>query len=260
MYTEENRTQILNQIVAFMRSSTVFEGLIQIGSGVIGYTDVYSDIDLIAGCINSHSMDTAKNALHSFFKNHGAVYMDNRMWSKTVLGISAYFDNGLSVDISFMPTHEIPIRSKKWRLLYASNKEFEKMLSKRALELTEANSSIVNDAFHHKFFYALRRAEIAILRGNYIYADIALSEARQLLLLVEAIAEGKEVHQFKSYHTLRKSFLDLIYNTYPKERSRADLKNVLESLLHIYKDTVVINYLCDIDHSQESIINCFDDI
>ena len=50
MYNFSDREQFLNSIISFFQSCPFFEGLIQIGSGVIGFSDIYSDIDLMAGC------------------------------------------------------------------------------------------------------------------------------------------------------------------------------------------------------------------
>ena len=36
---------------------------------------------------------------------------------------------------------------------------------------------------------------------------MTLSDARQMLLRMEAMAEGKKIHEFKAYHTLNGDFL-----------------------------------------------------
>ena len=258
MYTEDNRSQLLNKIVSFVCSSQEFEGLIQIGSGAEGFADIYSDIDLMAGIVGVDMLDSAKEKLQGFFKENGAIYLDNRPWTKTVLGISAYFENGLSVDISFMPTPEIPIRSNRWRLLWAANNKFAEPLEWKTAVLVERNGDMVDAAFHHRFFYTLRRAKVATLRANYIYADSCLSEARQMLLLIEAAVEGKKLHQFKAYHTLDKSFLATMESTYPQERTFSGINAAIVCLEDVYIKTVAANDLCPIDPTQPKLVNCFD--
>ena len=53
MYKATDRVRLLNRIIDFMRDSSAFEGLLQIGSGAVGFADIYSDIDLMAGCYDA---------------------------------------------------------------------------------------------------------------------------------------------------------------------------------------------------------------
>lgn len=52
MYTESDRQQLLEYIMVFVKDNKEFECLVQIGSGTNGFTDIYSDIDLMIGCVN----------------------------------------------------------------------------------------------------------------------------------------------------------------------------------------------------------------
>ena len=253
MYTAEDRQALLGRIMTFVKDNSEFVGLVQIGSGAEGFADIYSDIDLMAGCADATSVKAAGDKLFAFFDELGAVYVDHRQWSPTVLGLSAYFENGLSVDLSFMPAHEIPIMSKQWRLLWSSVDGLE-------AELVQKTEALVTDdgLNHHRFFFALRKTEIAILRGNYIYAEMTLSDARQMLLRMEAMSEGKKIHEFKAYHTLDKDFLRDLEATYPKELSRTALADAKDALLSLYVRTVERNDLPKIEPSQFRIINCFE--
>ena len=53
MYKATDGVRLLNRIIDFMRDSAAFEGLLQIGSGAVGFADIYSDIDLMAGCYDA---------------------------------------------------------------------------------------------------------------------------------------------------------------------------------------------------------------
>ena len=253
MYTAEDRQALLGRIMTFIKDNSEFVGLVQIGSGAEGFADIYSDIDLMAGCADATSVKAAGDKLFAFFAELGAVYVDHRQWSPTVLGLSAYFENGLSVDLSFMPAPETPIMSKQWRLLWSSVDGLE-------AELVQKTEVLATDdgLDHHRFFFALRKAEIAILRENYIYAEMTLSDARQMLLRMEAMSEGKKIHEFKAYHTLNPDFLRDLQETYPNALSRTALADAKDALLSLYVRTVERNGLSEIEPSQFRIINCFE--
>ena len=61
MYKVTDRERLLNKIIGFMRDSSAFEGLLQIGSCAVGFADISSAIDLMAGCYDA---DCVKDANH----------------------------------------------------------------------------------------------------------------------------------------------------------------------------------------------------
>ena len=256
MYSKNDRQQLLHQILTYIQKNKEFECLLQIGSGADGFTDIYSDIDCMAGCVDAAAVATANKKLENFFNSIGAVYLDHRKWGECILGYSAYWENGLSIDLSFMPTSDMPILSNHWKLLWSTDDGIDAKLTEKTKKLNN-NPTTINEQSHHQFFYALRKAEVAILRENYVYAEIVLSEARQILLLAEAMIEGKKLHQFKAYHTLDKGFLAALQGTYAKRLDNSELVKAKNALLSLYVRVIEENKLCKIDDSQFMIINCF---
>lgn len=256
MYVNEERQALRDKILAFVRENQEFTCLLQIGSGAEGFTDIYSDIDLMAGCVDAPAVERANKKLWEFFENSGTVYIDRRKWADHVLGFSAYWENGLSVDLSFMPASDMPILSKKWQLLWSKDDVLESSLKEKSDQLAP-NAVVVDGSYHHAFFYLLRKAEIALCRKDYVYTEMVLNEARQKLLLVEAIIEGKKLHQFKAYHSLNHAFLASVEKTYPCSLTSVALNQAKNALLGLYVHLVEANGLCPIDNSQFKIINCF---
>ena len=253
LYSENEREELFLEIASFLDVCEEFEGLLQIGSGAKGYKDIYSDIDLMAGCFDEGGLLSAKEKLVDFFKKLGAIYIDERAWSKTALGLSVYFENGLSVDISFMPTAELAIRSGKWKTVFAKTEKFIETAEKSAAKLKERK---LGDSIHHPFIYALRRCEAAVLRGEFIYAEKALSEGRELLLFAQAAKEGREIHQFKAFNTLDGRFIEKLEDTYPKALAKDELTKAKEALLDLYLETV--EGFLNFDKTQLKLIGCFE--
>lgn len=259
MYNFSDREQFLNSIISFFQSCPFFEGLIQIGSGVIGFSDIYSDIDLMAGCYDFECVKNADNALTDFFKSIGATHIEKRRWTNSVFGISAYFENGLSTDISFMPTEEIPIRSSLYKIIFSKTENFTAVINGRIEKFEQQPKSYgIDDSVHYRFINELRYAEIALFRKNYIFAEIALGNARQLLLAVEAVIEGKKLHQFKAYNTLSEDFIKKLSETYPKDLSFEKMRFAKDKTLALYLETVKNSDVFNFDDSLLSLINCFE--
>ncbi len=259
MYKETDREELLNKIAGFMQESSAFEGLLQIGSGATGFADIYSDIDLMAGCGDADCVKDADRQLRQFFAELGACHIENRAWTSTALGLSVYFEDGLSADISFMPTSELPIRSPRYRVVFAKTENFVDVLNAAAQRFAESSQRYgIDDSIHYRFVNELRYVEIAILREQFIFADIALSNARQLLLSVETVAEGKKLHQFKEYNNLSQSFLELLAETYPKNRTYEDIRTAEEKLLALYLKIVKNSTYLTFDNALLKLLGCFD--
>lgn len=254
MYTEADRHKLLNDIVQMMYSAGEFEGLLQIGSGATGYKDIYSDIDLMAGCGEFVNLEEAEKKLMCFFNGLEPIYIDRRKWAETILGLSVYFENGLSVDLSYMPTDEIRLRSPYWKILFSKTVHFSDVVK------NDSHMSCVtlDDSVHHKFVYALRRCEIAIYRSEFLYAEIALAEARQILLMVEAAREGKKLHQFKSFDSLGAGFLERLSETYPSLRNFDNLRKAKDALLALYLDVVKHCDFLTFNEDQLKLLNRFE--
>ncbi len=259
MYKSPDRERLLNRIIIFMRDSSAFEGLLQIGSGAVGFADIYSDIDLMAGCYDVDCVNAANQQLRKFFAELGVCHMEKRAWTSTALGISVYFENGLSADISFMPTPELPIRSPRYKVVFAKTENFTDAVNTGAQRFSERSRRYgLDDSIHYRFINELRYVEIALLRGQFIFADIALGNARQILLSVETVAEGKKLHQFKAYNTLSQTFLDCLEETYPRSQSREDMRIAEGNLLALYLETVESSDFLIFDDGLLKLLGCFE--
>ena len=259
MYKATDRERLLNRIISFMRDSSAFEGLLQIGSGAVGFADIYSDIDLMAGCYNADCVKDANQQLQQFFTELGACYIEKRAWASTALGLSVYFEDGLSADISFMPTPELPIRSPQHKVVFAKTDNFTEAVNAGTKRFAERFQRYgLDDSIHYRFINELRYVEIALLREQFIFADIALGNARQLLLSVEAVAEGKKLHQFKAYNTLSQSFLDRLEETYPRNRTFEDMHTAKEKLLSLYLEAAKDSEYLTFDDTLLKLLGCFE--
>lgn len=254
-----DRERLLNRIIGFMRDSSAFEGLLQIGSGAVGFADIYSDIDLMAGCYDADCVKDANQQLQQFFTELGACHIEKQAWTSTALGLSAYFEDGLSADISFMPTPELPIRSPQHKVVFAETDNFTDAVNAGTHRFTERSQRYgLDDSIHYRFINELRYVEIALLREQFIFADIALGHARQLLLSVETVAEGKKLHQFKAYNTLSRTFLERLEETYPQSRSYEDMHNAKGKLLALYLETVKGSEYLTFDDGLLKLLGCFE--
>ena len=158
-----------------------------------------------------------------------------------------------------MPTPELPIRSPQHKVDFAKTDNFTDAVNAGAQRFAERSKRYgLDDSIHCRFINELRYVEIALLREQFIFADMALGNARQLLLSVETVAEGKKLHQFKAYNSLARNFLDRLEETYPRSRTYEDMHTAKEKLLALYLETVNSSEYLTFDDSLLKLLGCFE--
>ncbi len=252
MYTETERDEFLQKLTEYMESLSEFEGLLQIGSGAIGFADIYSDIDLMGSCFDENAVKSADEKLTEYLSTAGACHIEKRTWTSTAFGISAYFENGLSTDISFMPTKEIPIRTPQNKIVFTKTENFTETVNLECKKLEAQPNSNIESFVGFRFISELRYTKIAILRGQFIFAEISLNNARQLLLSLQTAKEGKKLHQFKAYNSLNLDFIEKLNATYPTKLTEKELMKAFKNLLSLYIKTAE-----SFDENLLKLINCF---
>ena len=256
MYSPEEREDFFNKTIDFIRHSQLFEGVVQIGSGTIGYRDQYSDIDLMAAYFNKSDINKVQDAVNCFFHNLGAGYIYQQKWTETVLGVSVYFSNGLGIDASFGLTEELPICSPQWKVVLDKTGMHSKHIEEANNYFLSLSSNYgIDDSIHYKFNNALRRCMVAIKRNNYIYASLMLNEARQCVLDVQVLNEGKKVHQFNAYHTLDNDFINQVSNTFPIVLSDSSLIQSKDYLHRLYFEVVRKNGILKYDDNLNVLLS-----
>ncbi|WP_274309998.1 hypothetical protein [Solibacillus daqui] len=73
MYSENERESYFQEFLVKIRALSGVEGIIQIGSGTVGYTDQYSDIDLMIAT-NEHVSDV-KSLISNELAKMGAYFI-----------------------------------------------------------------------------------------------------------------------------------------------------------------------------------------
>ena len=239
MYTAEERELFYNKTIGFFRLSELFEGVVQIGSGTIGYRDEYSDIDLMAAYYNKDYVENVKTTVINFFKDLCAGYINERAWTNTILGVSVYFTNGLEMDVSFGPTDELVVCSPQWKIALDKTGKLTQHMEKENQNFINYSSNYgIDDSIPHEFIYVLRRFNIAIKRCNYIYASSMLNVARQYVLDIQVLNEGKNGHEFNAYNTLNTHFQIEFMKTFPSNMSENALKEAKDQLFKLFFNVI----------------------
>lgn len=239
MYSYEERNEYFAKTVEKLKASNLIEGIIQLGSGVEGYKDKYSDIDLMIATSQIEDAETTKNFVHQTFSNFNPLYIKEKQFSKDIFLIIAIMENNLEFNVSIVPRELLTVRSPLWKVIVdktglvsekmnAENEKFENKKVKYGLGFD----------ISFEFVYCSLSFEKELSRNNFIYALKMLEQMREYTLIVQALNENKKLHQFKAYETLEPSFIKSYISTYPEKINLENLKGSAEKLKELFADTL----------------------
>lgn len=115
MYSALDRENIRNIIIDSLVNENV-DGIIQIGSGVQGYNDKYSDLDMMIA-YNGDLIDM-KNKLKNIYTKLGAFYIKDLQLRDNIYLITPFFENGLEINSSLLPIDLLSVKSPLWKIEY----------------------------------------------------------------------------------------------------------------------------------------------
>ena len=170
MYTEKERIDLLNRILKEIDKSQNIIGTYLIGSSSIGFNDIYSDIDLMMVYRENIETNLIRDEILGFFNQEEIGFLMERKWTDTVWGISVYFKNGLSVDISFGPLKDLRIKSNQIKVGIDTDDLLKKYLEEENEIFKNKYSNYnIDQKINWEFMYLIRNFLIAIKRNNLIY-------------------------------------------------------------------------------------------
>jgi predicted nucleotidyltransferase len=256
MYSYEERNEYFVKTIEKLKAFNLVEGIIQLGSGVDGYKDEYSDIDLMIATPQIEDADTTKKLVLQTFSNFNPLYIKEKQFSKNIFLIIAIMENNLEFNVSIVPRELLTVRSPLWKVIVdktglvsekmnAENEKFENKTVKYGLGFDIA----------FEFVYCLLNFEKELNRNNFIFALKMLEQMREYTLIVQALNENKKLHQFKAYETLEASFIKAYISTYPEKITLENLKVSAEKLKELFAGTLKQSSNISMDNALKQLLD-----
>ena len=256
MYSfEERNTYFLNTIKG-LESSNLVEGIIQLGSGVIGYKDEHSDIDLMVATSRIEDAELTKNLVHRTLSDFNPIYIKEKQFSENIFLVIAIMENKLEFNISIAPRNLLSVKSPLWKVIVdKTGLVTEKMNTENQHFIKKPVKYNVNIDVVFEFVYCAMTLEKELKRNNFIYALKMLENMRDYTLIVQALNEEKKLHQFKAYETLNPSFITTYLSTYSEEVTVENLIISAEKLIELFADTLKHSSNFSMDNGLEQLLN-----
>jgi predicted nucleotidyltransferase len=239
MYTKEERNTFFDNTIERLKASRLVEGIVQLGSGVIGYKDEYSDIDLMVAASNAEDVKITKDLVRESLSEFNPVYIKEKQLRENVYLLIAFMENSLEFNVSIVPRDSLKVKSPRWRVMVDKTGLVSEKMKRENDQFNNSTLKYeVNDDAVFEFVYCALRIEKELRRNNFIYSLKMLEMMRDYTLQVQAMNEGKKLHQFKAYETMNPHFVKAYLSTYPNEMKVQHLAESADKLKELFKDTV----------------------
>ena len=245
MYTEKERAKLLIQAATVVSTYPEVEGIVQVGSGVEGFLDEYSDIDLIFSTFTSQQVPVLRARMDKLFSD--ALYI-RQVDLEQGLFLYVFLKNGLEFDLVLMPTSALQVRSAHWKILTDKTGQVLSRMHSSQLEGLERQTfrdTLLDWEF--EIVYAMRSILFEIERGNFLYVMSRMDFVRDKLVRLQCYYEKKEQHQFKDYRTLDRDFQLRLQATYPRSFERQPMLVCAQHRLSLFLKQHSDNHLWEID-------------
>ncbi|MFT4414855.1 aminoglycoside 6-adenylyltransferase [Fredinandcohnia humi] len=256
MYSSKDRNTYFVNAIKQLESFNLVEGIIQLGSGVIGYKDLHSDIDLMVATSRVEDVEQTKNLIHQTLSGFDPLYIKEKQLRQNIFLLIAIKENKLEFNVSVVPRELLSVKSPLWKVIVDKTGLItEKMNAEHEHFLSKPVKYNLNIDIAFEFVYCAMALEKELKRNNVIYALKMLEEMRDYTLIVQALNEDKKLHQFKAYETLDPAFIKAFLSTYPKEVTVENLLVSAEITKGLFSETLKQSTIFTIDHSLEKLLN-----
>ncbi len=255
MYSSKERDAYFVHTIEKLKASHLVEGIIQLGSGVIGYKDELSDIDLMVATSRIEDVEITKKLVNQTLSDFNPIYIKEKQLREDIFLVIAILQNKLEFNVSIVPRELLSVQSPLWKVIVDKTALVtEKMDKENENFINKPVKYNVNIDVPFEFVYSALALEKELKRNNLIYALKMLEDMRDYTLIVQAMNENKKLHQFKAYETLNTSFIEAYLSTYPEEITVEKLLVSAEKLKILFVKTLKQSSIYSMDHALEKLL------
>jgi predicted nucleotidyltransferase len=256
MYKPEEREIYFKQTIEKLQSLPVIEGIIQLGSGVNGYKDEHSDIDLMVSTYKKENLQAAKDYIHQSLIDFKPICIKEKQFTTDIYLLIVILENTLEFNISILPSERLNVKSPLWKVIVDKSGVVSKKMN---IESERFNNKPIKYNLYQdpafEFVYSALRLNKELQRNNMIYALKMLETMMEYTLQVQALNENKKFHQFKAYDSLDPSFIKAYLSTYPEEISVKHIAASADKLKDLFVETIQQSSVYSIENNLYQLLN-----
>lgn len=238
-FSPEEREKALSNLVDYIKAQKNIEGIILVGSGAVGFSDKYSDIDLSVVVSPAEMTKKVWNLLSDYVLHKYDVLRH---------GFSEYAENNyltiflhknfLQVDLGVISLENLVAKRKRWKVLFDRDghvaEKMKKTWKERALEdpVELAHESLDG------IWYFIQNAVIALNRSRPLRVSNEITEIRNEALKLLGSLSDIDVKHFRDVDDVSEEIKERLIRTYPASFDRDEQLRALREVVDLYFDLI----------------------
>ncbi len=227
-FSPTERQDVLNKILSSLRKDPRVTGVLIVGSGSVGFEDVYSDIDLCVVITKTEDVkptflawgDKLRQMLPVFYCGQSVRGPNSFLW---VLLLEFF----LEVDVGFLCLDDLEARKERWLTDFDRSGKIEETMQRSWDARVKSNLEDVYDQRVNWLWHKVIHGTVAAQRGQMWRALSELEQIRNQTIELRGIREGLETKRFRNVDQLPHEFLFNMEKTLATNLSKPEIMRAI---------------------------------
>ena len=237
-FTEQDRSDILEQLIIYLKSRDEVLSVILVGSGADGFRDRLSDIDLTIVIDSKTDIDTFISEYQSCISNRFNIMINHRVPGRP-LAITV-LDNFLEIDMSAVYLDDLFAVRNIWRVLFDKTEQAEIIMEKTSKSrLSVDHSGLMDNEFKAAewgFWHYIIYAATSIRRNDLWRAHWEMGYVRDMIIQLLGLKYGLETKRNRDVKLFPAEALERLQKTIPQEFTTLGFAVALKDLTDLIYD------------------------
>ncbi len=235
LVTPQERYDILERLVELFKADDQVIGLLLVGSGVNGFQDAYSDIDLIVVLADDRVFVSMYQALKAKIQQaFNVFYHFEQLVSTEDTTLIMMLDNFLELDIQFVKGRVLAMRDKQWLVRYDRYGDLDKRVQESFSETQMLAPRRIYLRVVERIWQPVLKCVAALNRNEIWHALHMLEQIRNETVHLAGINHRVQTSGFTDVDKLPEMFLVHLRHTIPTSTSNVAIRRALRSTVRLF--------------------------
>lgn len=241
MFTPSEREKILKHLLTVYKKDDRITGIILVGSGAIGFTDEYSDIDIVAVVDPHYSTQVVFQEWVQRISEELPVIHRFEVSHNEQSFLAGFLLSGcLEIDFGVVSIDELIARKGRWQVLYDRTQELETKLQKSWEARERDNPQAMGKRLASVWHYIIQ-AVVSVQRKQLWRALHNLEEIRNRSLRLAGLRHGLVVSHYRQIDELPQNELKAYEQTIAQAVTASEIMRALQVAVQcFFRELLVI--------------------
>jgi len=235
LFTPERREQVYHNLITFLKTDEQIQGVVMVGSGVDGFRDHYSGIDLIVVVKESRLVSEAaskwRTRLETLYqtvcRHETSIGLDYKHYS-------VMLDSYLTIDMQFLTEARLRQEIAPYKIIFDRTGEIEVLMKRAPNQPIHHNPQAKYAEIIQAVWQPMLKGVIAVKRSETWRAVYMLELVRDYTVKLAGIRYGLDVRSFHDADLLPEMFLVHLRHTLPTSISDVAIKRSITTAITLF--------------------------